>query len=456
MMKKTKTALITILAMACLWPGVSSAGPGISYQIGEDQAWYYDLGGGQAVEVGLNPAAKTFLRSGVDISASYSCGEFDLFASMSNQFADIKNNVKSKLVNTAKGAIAALPMYILQRAAPGLYELLQGFSQDFSLAHDLAEKTCEEFEADILAGKDPYADYMQAAIGRSWKKETATERDAVAAKEEVADNAGDEGVMMPNIDTGAVEAMGGKNQQPIRPIYTAAGSGWNVLMDREPADNTAFTPAAPVAGRPDPRLPALFASPGEAGEYAQQVLGDKRIMTCKDCSKDKKKGVIGRGLVKKVEEEYEDIATAMEKILATTDTPSAADLAEISAPGVGVSPEIIDELRRMPQHKAALLAGKLANEAAVARAVEKGLALRRMLAAALTIPEIADTEATPAQINEAIGRIEKDIEFFLYERRIRREIASATPGFIIAERNQRRSAPVWPSLPGPAPDPFAP
>ena len=74
----------------------------------------------------------------------------------------------------------------------------------------MAVKTCEQMEAEIAAGKNPYADLIILSKGNDWKVQMGVGgNDAVSAKEAVERSNGDNGV--PWIDGRA----GGQGQAPI-------------------------------------------------------------------------------------------------------------------------------------------------------------------------------------------------------------------------------------------------
>ena len=69
----------------------------------------------------------------------------------------------------ATAALAALPALILQRANPGLYDLFQNALIKAEETLRLATKSCEQMEAEIARGKNPYADLVVLSKGNDWK-----------------------------------------------------------------------------------------------------------------------------------------------------------------------------------------------------------------------------------------------------------------------------------------------
>lgn len=86
-----------------------------------DSAWYYQIGGAKAVSAAANPGARSLKLGGnLDLSHIYSCGNFDPVTGLTNILGNAKGQVMaaySGLISAATSAIAALPAFILQRAA---------------------------------------------------------------------------------------------------------------------------------------------------------------------------------------------------------------------------------------------------------------------------------------------------------------------------------------------------
>ena len=75
----------------------------------------------------------------------------------------------SGLIGAATSAIAALPAFILQRAAPGLYDLYQNAVIRGEAELEAANASCQQMEAEIRDGKNPYERFINVAKGYDWK-----------------------------------------------------------------------------------------------------------------------------------------------------------------------------------------------------------------------------------------------------------------------------------------------
>ncbi|MDF1630926.1 MAG: hypothetical protein P1U78_14120, partial [Alcanivoracaceae bacterium] len=165
----------------------------------EDGLWYYEIGGAEPVSVPANPAVvSTTLGGSAQLGLGYSCGKFDPVAAVTNTLNDIGSgvdNMMNAMTAAATSAIASLPALILQRANPGLYDLFQNALIKAEETMQLATKSCEQMEAEIAQGKNPYADLITLSKGNDWKVQMGIGgNDAVTAKDTVESSNGDNGV----------------------------------------------------------------------------------------------------------------------------------------------------------------------------------------------------------------------------------------------------------------------
>ncbi|MBD2793869.1 integrating conjugative element protein, partial [Xenorhabdus sp. 5] len=89
---------------------------------------FYTLGGGSVISEPASRGGSTML-AGLELgwSSDLMCGNFDLKTTISNQLNGITagfKNLMSDVVQGATGAVASLPAMIIQRANPGLYDML--------------------------------------------------------------------------------------------------------------------------------------------------------------------------------------------------------------------------------------------------------------------------------------------------------------------------------------------
>ena len=92
---------------------------------------YYRMGGGSPISAAPHRGALS-MQLGAGVRANYSCGKFDIGLSWSDLMNSIQN-LGATITGAVQAGISALPLYFLQRAQPGLYQLFQTFSQKADL-----------------------------------------------------------------------------------------------------------------------------------------------------------------------------------------------------------------------------------------------------------------------------------------------------------------------------------
>ena len=190
-------------------------------------ALYYQLGGNSP---GGNANYKSQIPLQLSLAANlrlnYSCGKFDIGLSWETLMNDIEQ-FGDKVTNAVKAGIAALPMYIFQRAQPGLYQLFQTYSAKADAMIAAALKTCEEMEAQIKAGGNPYEDWENIAKVESWKFRASLNGDVVEAKKEINKN---EEANKNGVSWIFGERAGGVGTQPLRPVRDLSIAGYNLSL----------------------------------------------------------------------------------------------------------------------------------------------------------------------------------------------------------------------------------
>jgi integrating conjugative element protein (TIGR03755 family) len=388
---------------------------------------YYRLGGG-------DPAARANNRNmvairlglGGNLRLNYSCGRFDLGLSWSSLMNGI-SQLGGQVNNAIRAGIASLPMYFLQRAQPGLYELFQTYSQKADAMIAASLKTCEEMEAQIRNGGNPYEDWVRLAKGEAWNAEASTGGDVVTAKYNVERNGGANGVRW----LGG-QQRGGENQLPIRLIYDLTVAGYNAAFNSTnvTAGDNAYQ--APAPSMQQTRLMQAFRFPSAAARYAQDVLGDMEISLCDTAACPTKATSTGTGLGPKFEAEVPAVeATLTQLVYQANPNLNTTSLDDLRAPGVAVSREVIDALREMPEPERTIAVKRLSQEIGLARTIDKALAIRNVLLTAMTLPEVTAAPVATSKAQEKITVMNRYIDDLLFENRVRRELVSNTSEILL-------------------------
>ena len=406
----------------------------------EDSLWYYEIGGAEPVSVPANPSVVSVTLGGsAQLGLGYSCGKFDPVAAVTNTLNNIGagvDNMVNAMTAAATSAIAALPALILQRANPGLYDLFQNALLKAEETMQLATKSCEQMEAEIAQGKNPYADLITLSKGNDWKVQMGIGgNDAVTAKDSVESSNGDNGV--PWIGGQA----GGSGQPVLEFTGDIVQAGYNINMNR------AVTDTSPVPAASSTRLSEIWASPAEARAWTVDVVGENIVTTCDTCRKD---SVPGTGLLPKLYQESATVTTEIQNLVSGAIPPTLTNLDNITAPGVAITRQVTEAIREMPASEQSLIMGRLVSEISTARTVGKALYARRLLLTGRQVPEVYATEVAREHADASIAELDKEIENLLFETRVRKEVVSDTVTLLLrrsaAKRQSSLTVPEVPTL----------
>ncbi|SDK74858.1 integrating conjugative element protein [Billgrantia gudaonensis] len=431
-------------------------------------ALYYQIGGASPFSVsagrGYNPNSRGI---GISWNMNATCGNFDIGATVSNQLNGVTDgfqNLMGQVVQNAQGAVASLPAMVIQRANPGLYDLLSNGVLQGRVDFDRASMSCRQMSermADMVTGQG----WQQMAMAESWQSAAQTNADVVAAQEQVDQSGGNQGVTW----VGG-QRRGGSGQKPIRVVEDTARAGYNLLHGR--SDTTSTAPIAGggggwgsvatnegtwiggggLAGASGGSgsggsgsgsgsgsclggMCTVWQSPEEAAEWTQTVIGEQSIRTCDGCERSETQA--GSGLVRELEREQQEVYGLLLGLVDGSEPLTPENLRQVSAgDGLTVSRGVIESLRSDPE--ASLLIHRLSGEMALARTLTKALWARRLLLAGSSDPGIADNEQGMSALDRKLVALDRDIESLRSEMEIRQALGNSAAG-IALERASRRS-----------------
>ena len=399
--------------------------------------FYYDIGGASSITAPLyRNSSSPELSGSAEFGLGYSCGKFNINAGIANIMNSL-SGLGDTLVNGAIGAvtsaIASLPALILQRLNPGLYDLFQNALIRAEASIALANKTCEQYEADIRQNKNPYSDWTDISKAIDWKIEMESaygggDTDVNRAKKKVESNNGRNGLPW----VGGTKA-GGEDQDPIKVTEGLVKAGYNLSLN-QPADSDAS------ASVTESRLKEVFPSPASATTWGKEVLGDVHIKTHDNRPVT---SVPGHGLAPKIEKEMILISTKLTEIVNNTGTtPSIANLKEVSSDDTRINYDLIRAIQHLEPSERSIAIAKLSSEIAMSRSLEKALFLRRMLITGLREPNISSIPQAIDYGKDAVHTIDQEIDNVLFEKRIRKELASKTALSILSwqEGSEKRGS----------------
>ncbi|MGE0371822.1 MAG: integrating conjugative element protein [Gammaproteobacteria bacterium] len=393
--------------------------------IGDDVL--YSIGGGRAVSMGPVGQMQS-IGVGIGWNSNLICGDMSITTTLQNQLNGITQGfqaIMSNVIQSATAAVASLPALIIQRADPGLYNLLTNGILQARLDFDRSKLTCRaiaERMADMAGGQ---LGWDQLAEGMALKQAVAG-TDAVSAIEQAEASRGNGGV--PWVGGGNA---GGAGQEAIRVVGDVTRAGYNLLNGRSATDTSPIDGA--TCGN---RLSCqTWASPQAAVDWAIRVLGEQEQRTCESCVKTQT--TPGVGLTPLIQEEYEVRLEALRGLLNGANPTTFANLEAAGSTSLPITRGVIEALREEPDQD--ILARRLASEVALSSVLEKALLLQRTLLTGRKEPNVAANQLAQQAITHESSLLEQEINNLKTELELRRELAANSPMAII-QRHGTRSA----------------
>ncbi|CAM2294437.1 integrating conjugative element protein [Ralstonia mannitolilytica] len=393
--------------------------------IGDDVL--YSIGGGRAVSMG-GAGNMQSIGVGVGWNSNLICGDMSITTTLQNQLNGITNGfqtIMSNVIHNATSAVASLPALIIQRADPGLYNLLTNGILQARLDFDRSKMTCRAIAnrmADMAGGQ---AGWDQLAEGMALR-DAVSSTDAVSAIERAESNKGNNGV--PWVGGGNA---GGSGQSSIKVVGDVTRAGYNLLNGRSATDTSSIARSA--CGN---RLTCqTWSSPQAAADWATRVLGEREQRTCENCTKTQT--TPGVGLTPMIQEEYETKLQALQELVTGARPTTLANLDAAGSSSLPITRGVIEALRDEPDQD--VLGRRLASEAALSSVLEKALLLQRTLLTGKKEPNVAANELAVQAVDQENSALEQEINNLKTELELRRTLAGNSAMAII-QRHSTRAA----------------
>nr|WP_051319271.1 integrating conjugative element protein [Chitinimonas koreensis] len=415
-------------AVSAVWAQTRLDGDGFSTSgsvIGDDVL--YSIGGGRAVSMS-GAGNMQSIGVGVGWNSNLICGDMSITTTLQNQLNGITNgfqSIMSNVIQSATSAVASLPALIIQRADPGLYNLLTNGILQARLDFDRSKLTCRAMAnrmADMAGGQ---AGWDQLAEGMALR-DAVNSTDAVSAIEQAELNKGNSGVPW----VGGSNA-GGNGQAPIKVVGDVTRAGYNLLNGRSATDTSSI--ARNACGN---RLTCqTWSSPEAAATWATRVLGEREQRTCQSCTKTQT--TPGVGLTPIVQEEYESKLQALQDLVRGSKPTTAVNLQAASSNSLPITRGVIEALRDEPDQD--VLGQRLASEVALASTLEKALLLQRTLLTGKKEPNVAANELAVKAVDQESDALSQEIDNLKTELELRRTLAGNS-ALAIIQRHSTRAA----------------
>jgi integrating conjugative element protein (TIGR03755 family) len=392
--------------------------------IGDDVL--YSIGGGRAVSMG-GAANMQSIGIGAGWNSNLICGNMDLSTTLQNQLNGVTNgfqSIMSSVIQNATSAVASLPALIIQRADPGLYNLLTNGILQARLDFDRSKATCRAMANRMAEMAGGQLGWGQLAEGMALSQSVGSQ-DAVAAVEASETERGNKGVPW----VGGQQA-GGTGQAPIKLISDVSRAGYNLLNGREVGDHSTI-PTGTCGNRLSCQT---WSSPQAAVEFATRVLGEREQRTCDSCNKTRT--TPGVGLTPLIQEEYERKLPALQALVNSNARPNDEQLRAASSQSLPITRGVVEALRDEPDRD--LLTHRLASEVALASVLEKALLLQRTLLTGRKEPNVAINELAQQAISAESDTLAQEIGNLKTELELRQTLAGNSP-MVLIQRHSARS-----------------
>ncbi|WP_368545867.1 integrating conjugative element protein [Klebsiella pneumoniae] len=397
---------------------------------------FYTLGGGSVIS---QPATRSNMKKlGLDVgwSSDLMCGNFDLKTTIGNQLNGVTDgfkNLMGDVIQGATGAVASLPAMLIQRANPGLYDMLTNGVLQANVSFDKAQLNCQNM-AKKMADFTDSSKWTQQAMLEEYKSiVNSGDADAVRTNEAGRKASGNKG----NNWIGG-QQRGGAGQPAIKPTHDLAAAGFNMMNDLSVTSTQSVSENSCNGG-----ACSKFSNAEEAAKAVVKVLGDKSLRTCGNASEctsggeDEQPGssVAGTGFAPLLEEATKVNTEQLVKLVNGTVKPTAAELAKLKTGGLSLTVNVIKALQRDPDNTA--LTARLASELAMSDTVETALLMRRMLITGMSEPNAASQDAALQEGERRIDALDREIMALKNEMDLKRELARNSVLTIIERDNER-------------------
>ncbi|WP_235378690.1 integrating conjugative element protein [Pseudomonas meliae] len=384
----------------------------------------YSIGGGNAVSMS-GAAGMRSLGVGMGWNSNLICGDMSISTTIQNQLNGLTNgfqNIMSSVIQNATSAVASLPALIIQRADPGLYNLLTNGVLQARLDFDRSKLTCRAMAERMADAAGGQLGWNQIAEGMALRQAVSS-TDAVSAIEQAETSRGNDGVPW----VGGSNA-GGAGQSSIKVVGDVTRAGYNLVNGRGVTETSSIDPASCNS-----LACQTWSSPQQAVEWATRVLGEQEQRTCEACTKTQT--VPGVGLTPLIQEEYDTKLQVLQELVSGARNTTFENLREAGSASLPITRGVIEALRDEPDQN--ILAQRLTSEVALASVLEKALLLQRTLLTGRKEPNVAANQLAVAAVDQESSTLDREILNLKTELELRRELANNSPMAIIQRHGTR-------------------
>ena len=408
--------------------------------------YYYKLGGDSDVYIPPINRDQTITIGG-NVNADLglmNCNLYNPVISISNTLNDLKNSaagIPEGLINNLKGSIAGFPLYKLQQAMPGLYNILQNASASAQNEFALRVQDCQAVKQTLENGQSPMTSMLSVSDSQGWidsvrRVKQGEAVDITQTAKDIAKHNDEYGLPWVHHHQGN---SGGKLQNPIKVIHDVVIAGYNLSL----------TPSRPLDSLSQPDVKAAshqrfvhyWPMPADAAHWAVMVLGDIQLSHKQEAAAHEAKAGVGLATLLQSCPKSASSNTCVANVaqflwqLVDNDIPlNETNLRNISASNILITEDIITTLQHMPREQQVLTVSKLSEEIAIQNLLDEAMMLRHLLQAGFQIQEVQNLKPAQNMVQYAIHKLDEDIKTLAFEHEIRRKMMTETLQLVMSLR----------------------
>lgn len=415
-----------------------------------NSALYYDIGGGEVINFPLTRTQPEVIRVEGSFRLPSLCEIWDqkidladpgVYLDMVQDYAKGElDQLGERIVEFLVTAPATIAVASLQRALPGMYDYSQNLKAQMDVSVDYAKKSCAAVVEDMDNNVNPWSGWLTASTNTHWRT-MINDPDVphvLDAEKEINAKHGEVPVRWFGADRGTLD--GG----PIHLVNDVVSAGFAANLDQEyggtsisaeneKSDYLSVADGGAVNETLQAPIDALFQNSDNAANFAVQVLGEQAIHYCEAC--DEGGFTPGTGLKPQYANERDRLTTAWSSLLGAfegdTRPPPLAVMKNISSNRVAITRSIWVALDRMPKQDRDLFIHRLISDVAVERTVDKAIAVRQMLKAGISTPDVQSYQHAKEEADRLADQMKDEINDFLWEIETQDNLASNTAAKIL-------------------------
>ncbi len=334
---------------------------------------------------------------------NYSCGQLNFYNNfqaelrrLQYQLRQVIKNAQRQILASLSGMISGFYQYLLSKINPTLGQLSLKQLDEFIKIFDAQVKSCQEYERDVLNGKNPLSDIVQIAVGDQWKTSIGLVNQGSKALEEAAEELVEE-ARKNGVSMADGKKYGGDNQEPINITKSLLTAGMNLVMGRDNKDaweNSFVTTPNNIYENP---ILKEFKKPSELYEFIEEIYGanEKRISTNTPTG-ESVKTIAGRGYEKTYAKYRNELIKQLRDYVNRVTTRTAFE----TTTGIIIPPAEVNDIRQLPPYEQAMEIESRARDYAIGRIKKNLLFAKQALKTGIYAPDMQQSGMSGPSMEE--------------------------------------------------------